>query len=497
MARKKKKVEQPESRADFQAAALEQYRPLLSEADFVDLQAELERPLYPALRVNNLKAGSPAAAQTWADRYGWQLRPVPYCPSGFWVTESPAPVSQTIEHRLGFYYIQDAASMLPVELFDLPTEHPPLCLDMAASPGGKTTHLIDRNGDRGLVIANDSSADRITALRIVLQNYGALNVAVTRFPGEKFGAWYPETFDRVLLDAPCSMQGLKTTESHPMRPITEKEKLGLATRQARLLASALQAVKVGGQVVYSTCTLEPEEDEGVLDALLNEYPGTFEVFDLSQRLTSPAPALKQYGEQTFNPQVQGAARLWPHRFGTAGFFAALLIKTGEIDALVEKPPYRPLEQVGQSPVGNNAQKALSSWLFDTYGFDLLGLMKEYDLDLWRRSSTLYAVPAAFLRDFRALPAQLLGLPLGEEGPDGLVLSHEWVARFGLSFNASKLTLPADLVPAWLRGEDLHSPPEHAYPKGRIVVVTDDLGRNLGRGKILTERLKNLLPTRVI
>ena len=127
------------------------------------------------------------------------------------VIQAETPISATPEHRLGFYYIQDAASMLPAELFDLSGTSAPLILDLAASPGGKTTHITARTGDRGLVIANDSSPDRITALRIVLSTWGSINNAITHFPGEKFGTWFPETFDYVLLDAPCSMQGIRTT----------------------------------------------------------------------------------------------------------------------------------------------------------------------------------------------------------------------------------------------------------------------------------------------
>ncbi len=104
--------------------------------------------------------------------------------------------------------------MLPVELFDMESDEEGLALDLAASPGGKTTHMISRMRDKGLVLANDSSQGRIQALKVVLQHWGGTNAAVTRFPGEQFGAWFPNTFDRVLIDAPCSMQGLRTAESH-------------------------------------------------------------------------------------------------------------------------------------------------------------------------------------------------------------------------------------------------------------------------------------------
>lgn len=509
MARRKKKsaAPAPESGADLLQAALERYRPLLSENDFAALLAELDRPLYPALRVNTLKADPAQAIETWASRYGWQVQPVPYCPTGYRVTESPAPISQTIEHRMGQYYIQDAASMLPVELFDFDELDAPLVLDMAASPGGKTTHISSRIRDRGLVLANDSSADRITALRIVLNNYGAINAAAARFPGEKYGAWFPETFDRVLLDAPCSMQGLKTTESHPMRPITEKEQSALAQRQARLLASGFQALKTGGQLVYSTCTLAPEENEAVLETLLQAYPGAVEIVDLSTRLPVPAPALAADGERAFDPRVQRAARLWPHRFGTAGFFAALLIKTAPVTAETEPPPDRPLEQAGMRPVPPREGREISAWLQKDYGFDLDTLLEAQDLELWQRQDKIYAVPSLFTRHFRGLPVQRLGLLLAEEGQTGRVLSHrvlshrvlshEWAARFGPGFTRGKLVLAEDQVAGWLRGEDLHSPPAHTLPKGFIALVTDPAGRNLGRGRILHDRVKNLLPARLI
>src|SRR5690606_15378550 len=102
---------------------------------------------------------------------------------------------------------------------------------------------------------------RLQALRVVLLTWGAANTAITNFPGEKLGVWFPETFDRVLLDAPCSMEGLRVSASHPSRPITPGERERLAARQSALLESAVSSARVGAEIVYSTCTLAPEEDE--------------------------------------------------------------------------------------------------------------------------------------------------------------------------------------------------------------------------------------------
>ena len=180
---------------------LDRYQPLLSADDFAHLQAAMARPLPPALRVNTLKIDLDTARAKWPIEYGWHVQDVPFCESGWQISGNEAALSRTIEHRTGFYYIQDAASMLPAEMFTFDREFP-LILDMAASPGGKTTHLISRMNDRGVMIANDSSSGRIAGLRSNLQSWGTLSSALTSYPGERFGEWWPDTFDYVLLDAP-------------------------------------------------------------------------------------------------------------------------------------------------------------------------------------------------------------------------------------------------------------------------------------------------------
>jgi 16S rRNA (cytosine1407-C5)-methyltransferase len=477
-----------------QVSALERLSPLLAGADLAALLTELDQPLLPAFRVNPLKAAAGAAAE-WAARYGWELRPVPFCEAGWWLAEAQSALSQTIEHRMGHYYIQDAASMLPVELFDWDGLEDPLVLDLAASPGGKTTHLLAKTGDTGLVVANDSSMDRITALRLVLQNWGGLHAAVTNFHGEKFGRWFPDTFDRVLIDAPCSMQGLRSSDAHPMRPISDKERSALAHRQLHLLDSALRAVKPGGQVVYSTCTLEPEEDEGVLDALLQAYPGKFRIDDLTPRLPVSAPGLTEAYGQEYAGEVGRAARIWPHRYHTAGFFAARLTKLVPEEEPATPYPGRPIGQAGWQPLERRSQGWLTRIFEEQYGVNLPELLAARGLEVWRRAKGLYAFPGVFFERFGDLPVQGLGLLLGEDTPDGFVPSHEWVARFGGLFQAGRFLISPEQVPAWLRGEDLPGGP--GLPPGQVVAVFDAEGRLLGRGRGQANRLKTLMPRRLI
>lgn len=497
MSRKKtKKTSQILTSPEAQADALEHFRPLLSENEYSALVEELDRPLYPAFRINPLKVGKDAP-KVWAARYGWDIAPVPYCSEGWWVKSSPEPVSQTIEHRMGQYYLQDAASMLPVELFDFEPDSHPLILDLAASPGGKTTHLTARTLDQGLVIANDSAPDRITALRIVLQTWGAVNIAVTRFPAEKYGRWFPETFDRILLDAPCSMQSLRSTDSHPMRPISPREQNTLSHRQLAMLESALAALKPGGQIVYSTCTLAPEEDESVLDQLLSHYPQAVRICPLEERIGRPAPALTEAYGQVFDPQVQNAARLWPHRFGTSGFFSALIQKTNPIETPWEASPSRPLSAVGQQPVFRKERAELTTFLDHSYGISLESILDRYSLDLWSSQAAIFAIPKRFLENFKNLPCQLLGIKLIEDSSEGWIPAHEWVSRFGSLFTKGLAEIDEEQSRLWLQGNDLNETfPTGDVPTNGVVVVKDREGRIFGRGDVQSDRLRNLLPRRL-
>ncbi len=474
---------------------LDRFLPLLSPEEVQALMNELELPLFPSFRLNPLKVDQPEVVLQWAQQYQWQLKPVPFCETGFWVTDTHFSLSKTIEHSLGHYYIQDAASMLPVELFDFNTiEGHPLILDMAASPGGKTTHLVSRTNDQALIIANDSSRERLTALRIVLQNWGSSHVGVTNYPGEYFGSWFPETFDAILLDAPCSMQGLRESDAHAIKSITQKEINNLAKRQSKLLESALHALKMGGQVVYSTCTLTVEENEMVLDEILNQFHHQIQIDPIEDILKKPAHAIDKFEQFTFNPQVANAARIWPFRFGTAGFFAARIKKVNEIESKVKQPPSRPLSSANWFVYPEIKQTGLFQKINNLYGIHLEILIEKYDWQIWQYKNNLHCFPGKFIENFPDLPVQSLGLPLAEVSDNEYLLSHEFVTRFGSLANDHIYFLDDDQLSSWMRGEDLVNSASQNAP---LLIMHDHAGRILGRGKPAGERIRNLMPKRAL
>ena len=495
MSRKKKSHSSQETKSDVNETLLERYRALLSDVEFEKLQAETIQPLQTTIRINLLKHQPREMAELLQLLYEWQLESIAFCPSGFRVESSTVTPSQTIEHRMGDFYIQEAASMLPAELFDFSKTPQPLILDMAASPGGKTIHLADLNQDSGLIIANDASRARLPALQVVLHKWGIINQAVTCLPGEQFARAAREWFDYVLLDAPCSMEGLRTSASHKMRTISPNERERLAMRQQKLLASALAAVKTGGEVVYSTCTLAPEENESVLAEVIDEYPDTFQVDALQQKLPMSAPGLEKFEETEYPVSMRNSFRLWPHLCHTAGFFAARLTKLKDIALPHSSKPQLVKNRIPHLLPEKETQ-TVSTMVMDQYGFDLNLLMEKQNLAVGQDKNELSLIPMRYLNEFSALPCTSIGLRLGERIEDEFIPAHEFATRFGGLFQSGKIQIDEEQLKPWLRGEDLRPYSVPTLPKGRVVVVTDGIGRNLGRGKILSHQLKNLLPNRL-
>lgn len=475
----------------------EAYRSMLDAHEFARLLQEVEQPLLPALRINPLKAPADLP-QRLAEKYGWRIESIPFCSQGFRVDcRGGIEVSAALEHRLGMYYIQEAASMLPAELFTFTAETSPLVLDMAASPGGKTTHLISRLGETGLVIANDASQGRIQALRIVLQQWGAVNVGITHFPGERFGDWYNGVFDKVLLDAPCSMQGLRTADSHPVRPVTAKESQQLSRRQRSLLASAIRALRVGGEVVYSTCTLLPRENELVIDAALHDFAGSIELMDAQQALPEAAPGLTTMDGVALHPGMEKTIRLWPHRFQTAGFFVSLLRKTAEVENSASSAPYHPMEDAGFRQLTAAGERDFCDAFLVAFGFDLSKSLTHYRLVLVQRHEKIYLFPAMLIERFHGLPLSSAGLLLGEETPDGFLPSHEWTSRFGSQCTKNIIQLDDEDSAAWMSGADISNRAAIEQTSGSFRLLLNPERYPLGRAKVTAGVLKNLLPRRLV
>ncbi len=231
------------------------------------------------------------------------------------------------EHPLyqsGSIYVQGLSSMIPpVILNPRPGD---AVLDIAAAPGSKTTQMAALMNNEGMILANDTSTVRLYKLQANLQKLGIENVKTQRGLGEMVWRRFPEVFDKALVDVPCSMEGRfnlqkeKTLENWSVKKIKE-----LANRQKNILRSAISATKVGGEIVYSTCTLSPEENEGVIDWILHKEKGkvVVDTVEIPDELASP-PVIAWMGKQ-FNADVAHTKRIIPTSL-YEGFFIAKLRK---------------------------------------------------------------------------------------------------------------------------------------------------------------------------
>jgi len=287
--------------------------------DFAAFVAALERDAPPLVRVNTLKAESKAVVGLLRDG-GWQVGPVPWCPWLFTVHDGPpVALGGTLLHSLGHIYLQSASSALSaLVLAPRPGQR---VLDLCAAPGSKTTLLAQLMEGRGALVANEPNGRRCQSLLANLERVGVTCAAVSTYQGQNFPL--QPIFQRVLVDAPCSGEGTWRGPGAQPRPVKEALRQHLALQQAALLARGYALLESGGELVYSTCTYAPEENEAVVASLL---AATDAVVQPLAEWVPGEPGLTAWQDQAYPEALRLARRLYPHRFDSEGFFVVRLAR---------------------------------------------------------------------------------------------------------------------------------------------------------------------------
>lgn len=294
-------------------------------AEAQDLFGALAQPPAVGLRLNPRRGD----VMELAARLPWPLTSVPWCAYGYLVERDAAPPPGRHPYQeAGVYYLQDPAAMAVAEA--LAPEPGELVIDLAAAPGGKSTHLGAMLAGDGWLVANDVHPQRARSLLGNLERCGVPNAVVTNEPVERLARAWPATFDRVLLDAPCSGEGMFRKSADARGMWSEENVAACAVRQAELLPHAAALVKPGGYLAYSTCTFAPEENEAVIARFLSERDD-FRLVPLE--LPGTAPGRPEWAPAATPAAVRealaGAARIWPHRAAGEGHFVALLRRAGD------------------------------------------------------------------------------------------------------------------------------------------------------------------------
>lgn len=272
---------------------LQRMKEMLGE-EYEEFLASYEKERAYGLRLNTLKG----EVMQLKEQLPFTLEPIPWCDTGFYYKEEERPGRQ-VYHEAGVYYIQEPSAMITAELAQVcPGD---VVLDLCAAPGGKSTQLACKLQGEGLLISNEINGKRAAILSQNIERMGVVNVVVTNESPQRLAKALPVFFDKIVVDAPCSGEGMFKKEAGAVGEWSVENVKNCAERQAEILDCAAEMLKPGGRMVYSTCTFAVEENEDNMNCFIERHPEF---------------------------QLESMHRIWPHKEKGEGHFAAVLCKEG-------------------------------------------------------------------------------------------------------------------------------------------------------------------------
>jgi 16S rRNA C967 or C1407 C5-methylase (RsmB/RsmF family)/NOL1/NOP2/fmu family ribosome biogenesis protein len=439
-------------------------------SDFTAFLASYDHLPNVGLRVNTLKL----TPEQFAAIAPEPLSPIPWTPAGF----TAPPKSRLGKHpyyAAGLYYLQDPAAQAVAEL--LAPQPGETVLDLAAAPGGKTTHIAALMQGRGWLVANDIKPNRAYDLARNIERWGARNVVITNETPSRMVKHFGAYFDRVLVDAPCSAEAVFRKEPGDRDKWQPKLVDSCAIQQDAIMQDAARLVRPRGVLVYATCTFAPAEDEGVLARFLAAHPD-FELVSPPRFAGFDRGRPDWLADVNLIPALERTVRLWPHKAPGEGHFIAVLQRSNNI-------PQQPitLDPLRPSPIAKAAADDFARFSEQTLDWqpskERLALMGSY----W------YLLPDD-LPDLKGLQVIHWGWWLGTSKKNRFEPSHALAMGLRAEDVILKIPLSADDpdLKRYLRGEVLSSP----GLDGWVLVMVD--GFPLGWGKRVQGRLKSHLPS---
>lgn len=447
------------------AAFLSRMQDLLKD-EYNDFLKSYENPREYGLRVNTLKI----SVEEFLKISPFHLTPVPWTKNGFYYEEEDRPAKHPY-YTAGLYYLQEPSAMTPAAM--LPVDEGDYVLDLCAAPGGKATELGAKLNRSGMLVANDISNSRAKALLRNLELCGVPNSFVTNeIPGNLAKAM-PEFFDKVLVDAPCSGEGMFRKDMAVAKTWTPDRPAYFAKLQKEIVSSAVNMLKPGGIMLYSTCTFATEENEGTISWLLENHP--------DMQLLTPAwhPGFS-HGNPAWgngNPELKKCIRIFPHKMNGEGHFIALLRKNGvsaQTDACIRKNTEKELEKLLKE-----------FWHNTTCPLDFSRMEM--------RNNNVYLLPPAD-NHYKGIRFLRNGLFMGECKKNRFEPSQPLALALKASDYPALLNLKADdeRITRYLKGETLLvEPGEATKEKGWLLVCVDE--HPIGWGKLVNQTLKNKYP----
>ena len=423
-----------------------------------------DKRLY-GLRVNTKKI----SVEEFKKICPFDIEPIPWIENGFYYDGEHVQAAKHPYYFAGLYYLQEPSAMTPANR--LPIEPGDKVLDVCAAPGGKATELGAKLNGTGVLMANDISNSRAKGLLKNIEVFGIGNVLVLSEEPGKLESYFPEYFDKILIDAPCSGEGMFRKDKKMVKAWEEHGPEFFAKIQRSIVTQAERMLKPGGMILYSTCTFDPEENEGTIEYLKEQYP-EFIIKDIIpyEGFACGKPEVTKSKDETFTKTV----RIWPHKMNGEGHFLALLQK-GEKTEPVERS------------VNKKTVKKVPDEITDFF--------KNVDWKMdWNRleiySEKVYYMPEG-VPNTKGIRFLRTGLYLGDLKKNRFEPSQSLAMCLKKEEykNCVNITVDDERIIKYLKGEtidvdDLVSPKD----KGWFLVLVD--GYPLGWGKLANGTLKN-------
>lgn len=426
--------------------------------DFESYLNELQNPPVKGFRVNTDKI----TVEDFEKINVFGAKKIPYVNNGYYLDFEK--VGNHPYHHAGLIYVQEPAAMAPAECIDI---DPDWCvLDMCAAPGGKSTQLKNKLSENGVLVSNEIISSRCKILTGNIERLGLQNTVVTCMDTDRLSAIFANSFDLVMVDAPCSGEGMFRKEEIAIDEWSQANVEMCAKRQAEILENAVKTLKSGGFIIYATCTFSLEENEMTIDAFLDKHP-EFEIVPVNERVTkSTADGIKFDGCKCEN--IRFARRFYPHIAKGEGQFMAVLHHKGE-------KAYNNFNVA----VNKKCDKIVADFLNDT--------LNEYNPDYLceYNGNPVYYNNRLPIKDKVAF---CCGVTIGEIRKNYIMPHHQFFMALGDKFKRKiNLSLESDSLSKYLHGEEFDTDTSNGW-----AVVTVD-GYALGGAKVSNGRAKNHYP----
>jgi 16S rRNA (cytosine1407-C5)-methyltransferase len=458
---------------------IERSQKLLPKNEWEDFWKSITQPLPKIIRV----------AQNFKKPDHWKLSPTAIPESFFLEREdqSHLPLGKTQEHFVGQIYVQSLSSMLPVIALDPKPEEE--ILDLCAAPGSKTTFLAQKMKNTGLILANEVSSSRSAKLASNLDRMGIKNVIMTQNDGRNMNTFFDQKFDRVLLDAPCSSEGFGRRDAHFFEKMWhEKSIFEAAKLQKKLIISAFEMLRVGGEMVYSTCTTAPEENEAVVEFLFHRYQQSLEILPIHFKDIPISKGIKKFKEQKFSPKIwKNVVRIWPHHrsklWDSECFFLAKIKKIAPTLPFSHKKSLKRTFKNSSLTLKKNKTTEILKTLSEKFGIDPVYFEK---MSIIKHSHGFSFTTAKAGLWASQNPHRRCGLTILDMYGN---ITSSFAIHFGHLATKNIYQLNEKQKKHWLQGYDLIL--DETFDSGKEILVYFQ-NICLGHGKVHHQKLKNKL-----